>query len=146
MVYLVIKMTILKLFLATYTVYRIKKHGIALCSRIGTYHPLIDADVERVDDKTKLIIDCPDKGRYKMKRLDLTMIPEDGGREQFRMISPLEILGLEADYTQKWRGRVDLQSCWSGWNTIFSDVDKESLRRGNAANNSDNDDDGDNSM
>lgn len=114
-----------KLFWATYTVYRVSKHGIYLCSRIGTGYPIYDVKV-RKSHKTSITVKpykVDGSCEYTITKLDLTITPE----KHKKYISPLEVMGWAADLEQAWEGEIWVRTAFTGWNTIDVKVDKEKL-------------------
>lgn len=120
----------MKLFWATYSVFIIKKDRICLCSRMGTGYPIFDVDV-RKSNQTSIMVKpykIDDYKKYEQRKLKVTMNPEeDGQRDRYKMILPLEVMGWKEDLKQHWEGKIWVRSNFTGWNIIEVSVNKERL-------------------
>jgi hypothetical protein len=118
-----------KIFWATYSVYVIKKDKICLCSRMGTCHPIYDVEVEKAGETEIRVEPYKIDGykEYTVGKLEVTSKPEEGKREKYKMISPLEVMGWEEDLEQKWKGRIWVRTNFTGWNIIRVKVNREKL-------------------
>ena len=117
-----------RLFWATYSMFVVKSDRICFCSCMNTGFPIYSVDVEKSDSTdikvTSYKIDSFDD--YVVTNLEKTMTyVYEKNRSLYKMISPLEVLGLSELVGQHWSGEICVRSNFTKWNMIDVKVNKK---------------------